>query len=169
MTAIDSTYDPLAWGSHLPPLFACLAASSGPVLEVGVGHFSTPILHAYCMAAYRNLFSVEDHAEWYSEFRTKYQRSGHEFITGDYSVVVPEMAKLKWGVAFIDNSPGGKRRADDFTSLISSADFVVVHDYHGENEEAIQPLITVGHILWKVFGDYSPPTLVASRHKTPPF
>jgi hypothetical protein len=38
----------LKWGSHLPSLAACLASSRGPVIELGVGHFSTPFLHAYC-------------------------------------------------------------------------------------------------------------------------
>lgn len=163
MIPIDSQYDPLAWGSHLAPLMACLGASTGPVLELGVGHFSTPILHAYCVASDRKLISVEDHLEWFEGFRQKYECDGHQFIMADYAVIVPELARTKqFGVAFIDNSPGGQRRADDFTSLITVSDYVVVHDYHGENEEAIFPLIKPGSVSFKVYSDYMPPTLVAT-------
>ena len=38
------------WQSHLPALLACIAVTHGPVLELGVGHFSTPHLHALCGA-----------------------------------------------------------------------------------------------------------------------
>jgi hypothetical protein len=159
---IDNTYDPLAWGSHLAPLMGCLGATSGQVLELGIGHFSTPILHEYCVWSGRKLVSVEDNKEWFDTFKEPYERSLHKFINASYADIVPELAKEKWGVVFIDNSPGGQRRADDFASLIHSTDFVVVHDYHGENEDAISPLLGPLKANWKKYSKYQPPTLIAS-------
>lgn len=152
----------IKWGSHLAPLMECLASSTGDVLELGVGHFSTPVLHAYCLAAQRNLVSVEGDPEWFHKFKSRYDCSGHRFLIGDYDKLVPELAKQQWGVVLIDNSPGGQRRASDFRSLINCSEFVVVHDYQDENEAAISPMLDF--LIWRRYVDYFPPTLVASKH-----
>lgn len=158
-TAIDNKYDPCAWGSHLPALLACIGATTGPVLELGVGHFSTPALHALCGAMKRILTSVEDSPEWLDEFQAKYHTLSHDFHRGPYLSTLSAYAQ-HWSVAFIDNSPGGKNRADCFDALIEVSDYVVVHDYWQDNEEAIAPLLTgIKHHTTKT---YPPPTLVAS-------
>jgi len=166
MTQIDNTYNPLAWGSHLAPLMGCLGATVGDILEIGIGHFSTPVLHSYALASRRMLVSVEEDPEWFHMFRGRYECSEHKFLHGRYAELVPELAKQEWGVAFIDNSPGGQRRADDFSSLISKSKLVVVHDYYDENEHSIKPLLN--GIVWRVYTDYQPYTLVASRNTPPP-
>lgn len=156
----------LEWGSHLPALFACLANTVGPVIEVGVGHFSTPILHAFCVEEDRQLISVEQDRGWFEKFEN-FRSKNHGIYCGEYSELIPLLAKEKqWAVSLIDNSPGGNRRACDFSELIKSSVFVVVHDYHLENEEAIGPLLKGmnTHITRR----YSPPTLVASRIRTIP-
>lgn len=159
----DSSYNALAWGSHLAPLIACISVSSGPVLEVGVGHFSTPILHALCIGLRRDVVSVESDKEWHDEFAAIYRGPDHMFTCGDYDTLIPELAGDRWGVSFIDNSPGGERRKKDFASLLPVSEFVVVHDYHGENLDAIQPLIDANKAIHgRVFNKYNPPTLVAS-------
>lgn len=158
----------LKWGSHLPPLMACLAATTGPVLELGVGHFSTPVLHAYCAAAKRVLVSVEDNLVWYDAFK-KYQSPTHHMMFGNYNAFTfpPANGPSRWGVSFIDNSPGGLGRSVPFSNLIGVSDYVVVHDYHHDNEEFIGPLLTPD-IFWSVYRDYEPPTLIASRTLKPP-
>lgn len=151
----------MAWGSHLPALLAAIGETGGAVLELGIGHFSTPHLHALCGAMHRKLVSVEDNPEWYQSF-VKYQSDGHKVIwTSSYPVVLLELAKSRWSVVFIDHSPGGASRANAFSALISCSEFVVVHDYHLENEDAIKPLLEgVSHYVTKT---YDPPTLVASK------
>lgn len=149
----DDTYDACAWGSHLPALLACLGDTVGSVLEIGVGHFSTPALHAFCVQAYRNLVSVENNPEWISKF-AHMECQQHR--------LVKEIAPTKgWSVVFIDDSPGGRHRADRFRDYIDNSIFVVVHDYHLENEEHISPLLKgVRHHVTKT---YQPPTLIASK------
>ncbi len=109
----DDIYDACAWGSHLPALLACLADTVGPVLELGIGHFSTPALHAYCVQADRTLVSLESDPKWYEQFR-KFQGGKHFIIQADYDWWMSSSCEQSWSVALIDNSPGGKRRADDF-------------------------------------------------------
>ena len=74
---------------------------------------------------------------------------------------------MKWSVAFIDNSPGGKHRADCFDYLLPYSDYVVVHDYEKENEEHIAPLLHKAKFV-HVTSTYEPKTLVASMtHQIP--
>lgn len=149
----DDVYDACAWGSHLPALLGCLADTVGPVLEIGIGHFSTPALHAFCVQADRRLVSVENNPEWMDKF---------VHLAGPQHQFVKEISPTKgWALVFIDDSPGGKHRADRFKAFIDNSIFVVVHDYHLENSDSIGPLLKgVRHHITKT---YQPPTLIASK------
>jgi hypothetical protein len=167
MTQLDDRYDALAWGSHLVPLMACVCATNGPVLEMGIGHFSTPALHAVCDVMGRDLVSVEQSKEWYEEFKS-YSNKRHRVVLVDSydsdDIICDPWAW--WSVAFIDNSPGGERRKKDFSRLINNSDYVVVHDYERENLEAIHPILEASlAINWVIYSRYNPPTLVASKKK----
>jgi len=151
----------MAWGSHLPILLEAIGRTRGDVLEIGVGHFSTPHLHHLCAGMKRRLDSVEQAKDWHDEFAIKFKSNTHSFHHGEYMEVLPLLAKLPWSVVFIDHSPGGKARSDVFEMFIDQADFVIVHDYHLENEDAIKPLLT--NTPHMVFDLYQPPTLLASR------
>lgn len=149
-----------AWSSHLPVLLAAVASSDGPVLELGVGHFSTPELHALCGALGKELVSVEDSLEWFTPFAKKYSAPGHQFLNVDYSRAHLDLADQNWGVVFIDHSPGGANRANAFSAFRDIAQFIVVHDYHLENSDAIAPMLVGMH--FHVTTTYQPPTLIAS-------
>ncbi len=140
-----------------------MARSTGPVLEIGIGHFSTPFLHEYCLGAGRRLLSFEDNDEWMGEFKD-FDSATHELVVGSYDESTKKFDKIDVGLTFIDNSPGGAARAKPFKRFLPISDFVVVHDYHRENEEAIKPLLE--GVNYRIFSDYNPPTLLASlKHK----
>jgi hypothetical protein len=149
--------------SHLPALLACIAVTDGPVLELGVGHFSTPHLHALCGAMGRELVSVEPDEKWRVEFANKYTGPNHTF-TSEW--MHPHMRD--WSVAFIDHSPGGANRAAAFKALIEECEFVVVHDAQkdAENFQAIEPMLA--GLNWRLCTSIFPHTLVASKTKQIP-
>lgn len=150
------------WGSHLPALVAAVGASTGPVVELGVGHFSTPALHAMCAALGRVLFSVEQDPARARKF-VRMDSRFHKTIVSEYAAFLADDTQPnRWGVAFIDHSPGGASRAEAFRLLIPRASYVVVHDYHLENEDHIAPLL-VGLKSVYVTTHQQPPTLIASR------
>lgn len=114
------------------------------------------------------MFSVEKDNDWFnafshgfygvSVFREADPRAFHSFAS-DFSFV---RRTPRFGVVFIDNSPGGRARLDPFLAFIDHSDYLVVHDYHRENEEAISPYLEgINH---KIFNDYQPPTLLASKN-----
>lgn len=157
---VNTEADQMAWGSHQCALLGCLGRTSGAVLELGMGHFSTPLLHHYCQAAQRDLVSVESDLQWYKTF-SHYIAYMHKLILAEYDDVVPKLAQRPWSVVLIDNSPGGARRAKDFTTLWPNSEYVVIHDYHQDNEEAIGPLLT--GLKTRIFTEYQPPTLVVYK------
>lgn len=151
----------LEWGSFLPALTACVAVTKGPVLEFGVGHYSSPVLHAMVLACGRKLVSVESDPVWYELISKRFLlRDVHVFDRCEYSEAVSKYL-VPWGVVFIDSSPGGQARADLFKAFISLSQFVVVHDYHSETVAAIAPLL--GGLKVHICNMYPPPTLVASK------
>lgn len=164
MTVDPTNLSEVAWSSWLPAVGFALARSAGPVLELGVGHFSTPFLHEYCRGASRELWSVESDDNWRTHFDALYSSHWHRFGYPTHDSIPKEYTKtMQWGLVFIDSSPGGRDRANLFGGHIRISDFVVVHDYHRENEDAIRPLLSgVSH---RVFSDYDPPTLLASTTK----
>lgn len=145
------------WGSHLPVLAACVSITTGGVLELGVGNFSTPLLHAMCGSMGRKLVSVEENLEWFNQF-LKWESPDHSVIRAAYDESYQTPIGLS--VVFIDNSPGGERRKKDFERYIYACEFVIVHDFWNDNEEAIRPLIDI--TPHHVTRHQNPPTLVAS-------
>lgn len=113
----------VAWTSWLPAVGFALARSTGPVLEIGIGHFSTPFLHEYCKGAGRHLASAESDRKWMDAFIPKYF-GDHKFVSVDQATP-KTFSHARFGVVFIDNSPGGQARAIPFKNWINSADFIV--------------------------------------------
>lgn len=121
------------YGTHLPVLMAALERTSGAVLELGVGAFSTPYLHWACAFARRPLLSVEsvgDYAEW-----AKWYAGGlHEVLAVDSFDTAPLEARF-WDVALVDHSPS-ERRAVDVRRLANNCRFVILHDSNGRFESS---------------------------------
>lgn len=158
---ISADYNGAAWGSHVAALMACVAQTVDAVLEIGVGHFSTPLLHSVCAEEHRTLISVESDETWFNLFATIFNSNGHQFVRS-----IDAVPDLPWSVVFVDDSPGGANRAKHFQRFLQKAMYVVVHDYHHDNEEHIGPLLNgCKHHVCQL---YQPPTLVASRRRDIP-
>jgi hypothetical protein len=159
----DPFHEYTKWGSFIPALMACAAFVEDPILEIGVGHFSTPLLHAFCVSTGRKLISVEQDADWAAKFEPFLSGNGHCFYVGKYDDLLPKIALRELSVlAFIDNShPAGESRVNHFKALLPVSSFVVVHDYLAENVRDIDPLLKETLHAF-VFDAYAPPTLIAS-------
>lgn len=153
------------WTSFMPALLAAITATEGQVLEVGVGHYSTPVLHAICKALCRPLMSIEADERWAQAIWKKTQGyEDHELAVGDYDEMIPYFAKQKWGVAFLDHSPG-ERRGTDMITLGDSVDFFVIHDFNNLTESAVRASLE-GFDFHVAAGN--PPTIVTTKkHKIP--
>jgi hypothetical protein len=101
--------------------------SSGPVLELGMGVFSTPYLHYQCILSKRKLVSYENFKSWFDFFtrRYGYQDEFHEMIfVEDYKDAKIEKA---WDVVLIDQTPDYSR-AETIRRLANRVKYLVIHD-----------------------------------------
>ncbi len=112
-----------AWGTHLAPLATAVVNTEGPILELGAGDTSTPLLHALCAPARRNLVTVDTNRAWLERY-ADLQTDWHRLVHGLENAMA---GATRWGVVLVDHQPG-KRRAADILHLRSRAQVFVVHD-----------------------------------------
>ena len=119
------------YASHFPVLAAALAKTTGPVLELGMGWGSTPMLHAMCAPKLRILNSLETDKNWYKQFES-FDCDFHSVLrVPDWKDIMAQFGMshvLKWDVAFIDCSPGEIRK-DLAMRLKGKAKFILLHDH----------------------------------------
>ncbi|MBU0846436.1 hypothetical protein KKH23_04550 [Patescibacteria group bacterium] len=111
-------------GSHLPVLIRALKATTGPVVELGAGIYSTPILHALCEAEGRKLVTYENDPDFF-EWASHYQSSFHDVRKVEIWADV-DLAEVNWAVAFVDHAPDEKRWQE--VVRLTHAEYVVCHD-----------------------------------------
>ena len=117
-------YDP-SWGSHIPVLVDVFNNSEGPVLELGTGPFSTPLLHALCVNSKRILVSYENHPEFFSMHAPFIEEFHQIKLVDDWDKT--EIEDIRWGLAFVDHRPAERRKVET-KRLMNSADYIVIHD-----------------------------------------
>lgn len=114
------------WDSHLPLLLAAFEATHGPVLELGVGHCSTPLLHALCHATKRPLLSLESNVVWRDQFGGL-ETAEHEIrLLDGWSGWESAYAEQDWGLVFVDESPSEHRA--EVLAKVAGSTVAVVHD-----------------------------------------
>jgi hypothetical protein len=115
------------YATHLPCLIKAMEKTKGPVLELGMGVFSTSYLHYQCILSKRKLVSYDNFKEWYNFFATRYgyQDKYHELIfVEDYKDAKIEK---KWDVVLVDQSPDFSR-IETIKRLANRAKYIVIHD-----------------------------------------
>ena len=120
------------YGTHLPMLIHAVMNSSGPVLECGCGHWSTPVLHELCRVQERELVTVDNDPKWLEEFQ-RFRSSNHTLVyVEDWEEIYPRLQE-DWGVVFIDCHPPKAR--GELLERAHGAEYVVAHDTeHFEQE-----------------------------------
>ena len=123
------------WATHIPLLAACVAATNGPVLELGTGDYSTPALHAMCLAGSwtgakgsfepRLLVSADDKRDWIRKYE-KYRWRYHE-LTWVEDWAKWEPLDWHWDVALIDHGPAAARK-ETLARLKDKTRLIVLHD-----------------------------------------
>jgi len=116
-------------GSHIPVLIQSLLNTTGPVLEMGMGFNSTPLLHWLCKDLERDLYSMESDLEWMHKF-DGYQSLNHIIMPiPDWNNTL--IGEMNWGLVLIDHKPG-IQRGFDAVKVADRAQIVVLHDSEPE-------------------------------------
>ena len=112
-------------GSHLPIVGKLLSHINGPILEMGSGFFSTPILYWSAMAKGQPFRSYEGNKEW-----ADLMGDPVRYVENWNDVNINEM---RWAVAFIDHGSAILRK-DHALAVKDNADFIVLHDSEPRND-----------------------------------
>lgn len=115
-------------GSHLPVLIKIINLTTGPVLELGMGMFSTHYLHWACYENKRKLVSYDnspDLLDWSKSFVNDYHEVN--FVENWDSIDLSGY----WSVVLVDHAPTPRRRIE-IAKLANFADYMVIHDSEPE-------------------------------------
>jgi len=129
-----------SYGTHMAPLITAVMNTDGPILEMGCGDFSTPLLHAICAEKNRFLLSAETDEAWMNFF-LDLERDWHQFCYVNSEEDCDKVgADVHWSVVLIDHAPA-ERRIVDIKRLRKNTDIFVVHDteQRGYNYKKILP------------------------------
>lgn len=96
-----------------------MEVTNGPVLELGCGFSSTPLLYWMCMEQGRKFVSYENDKRWI-------EKVGYpiEYVE-DWDKT--DIDNIHWSVVLMDHRPG-ERRPVDAVRLKDNADFIILHD-----------------------------------------
>ena len=124
------------YGSHAIVLLAAVYVSkSGPIVELGMGSTSSPLLHRLSLDQNRQLLSADSDIRWinyFSSFSSNNTLHRLKYIEIKSQMGV-EWAKMNlenytgWSVVFIDHRPGSRRQFD-LIFYSQNNDLVVLHD-----------------------------------------
>lgn len=120
------------YGTHYVPLAAAVARTTGPVLELGMGDHSTPLLHLLCVN--RLLVSADSNARWMSRYDA-FRSPTHQLHAVDHWDRWGLIEEHQWSVCFVDCSPT-PQRVDLLERLKGRAHYIVVHDTDPDVESA---------------------------------
>lgn len=125
--------------THFPILAACTVRTTGPVLELGCGDYSTPMLHYICNG--RRLVSLDHDPGWLERYRDLESHNHSLHLVTDWAAM-KMIDNEEWDVAFVDHAPA-QQRVYEIKRLMDRAQYIVIHDTEDPggiyNYEAILP------------------------------
>lgn len=152
----------LAYGTHLPCLIKALSKTTGDILELGTGVFSTPYLRYQCMLSNRLLVSYENFESWY-KFMLKYwtPNDNHEinFIKEYKDAPIDK----EWDVVLIDQTPDISR-SQEAIRLKDKAKYIILHDSNPSNNKVTHYSEVYPHFKYRATwnGDKNSATVVSN-------
>ena len=120
--------------THLPMLMKCVNVTDGPVMELGGGYFSTPVLHWMCREKGRYLLTYDDDAVYFPFIKGFRSRTHRVRLIDNWDNLEPN---IHWSVVLVDHGNSMQQRAESIIKLKDTADFIVVHD---TEHRTFQPL-----------------------------
>jgi hypothetical protein len=126
------TYKVNEYATHQPFLWHFLKKTDKPILELGSGYGSTPLLHAYSAKHKIPLYTLDHDKEWLSRFSCL-ESELHTLLSVDVSgdwlpfeEAIPK--EIEFGIIFIDHG-SWQSRLDCARLLKDRADYILVHDF----------------------------------------
>lgn len=153
------------YGSHMPVISRIMDATTGPVLELGMGLYSTPLLDLMCHESKRPLVSYDNDPDWFTE--NKEWESDYHKVNLIKNYDEANIENTHWSVALVDHKPP-LRRLTELKRLATKADYIILHDTEPECDKFFK--YSKIYPLFKYRYDYKkcrPNTTILSNSKDP--
>lgn len=136
---------PTGFHTHLPALVAAFTRTTGDILEVGGGLYSTPVLHELAAAAGRKLVTAEVNPEWSTRLN-KLAGANHQFLKlpgfTKWADVPPDhdlsVFEKDWGLIFIDIGAMHPVWESFVNVAIAWGAVVVFHGVEGQFQQSLE-------------------------------
>jgi hypothetical protein len=152
-----------AVATHLRLLAAAAVRTSGDVLELGCGWYSTPLLHEVCRAAGRKLWTFDNQPYWLPPFENL-RHDGHVVRRvgwwGELYDILPR--DLRFGLVFVDQGQPAEREYA-VRNLINRADVFVMHDTEELHAYGYERTLPLFKYAWTDLSQKQAHTTVASN------
>ena len=122
------------FGSNLIPLAVAALATTGDILELGMGKFSTTLLHEISSNFDRDLISVDTNSDWVNQFAHYNSTNYHRVFSVSYENLFTYGQDGRWGLVLIDHTNASSRYFN-VIRFAKNARMVVVHDAEKINEK----------------------------------
>ena len=142
-------------GTHLPYVAKLLQRVQGPILEMGSGYFSTPLLYWHTVMNKTQFRSYESNKKWAETMGSPVQ------YIQDWSQA--NISEMRWSLAFIDHGQALMRK-DHAIAVKDLSDYVVLHDTEQQFENTYRYSEVWPHFKYRRnFTDILPNTTVLSN------
>lgn len=132
--------DPYA--THIVALMETALTTTGGILELGCGHYSTPMLAAIAKLQGRRFLAQASNKEWAAQF------PGVEIV--EWKTWSPPEGP--WGMVFMDNEEHTRTRYQRLPALAEVTDTIVLHDANEPDKyNILQGWETTLHTTYKPF------------------
>jgi len=147
-------------GSHIPVLTKLMSLRfTEPILELGAGHNSTPLLYWLSKAQDRAFESYENDKKWCEKI------GGITEYCEDWEKL--DIDNIFWDIALMDHRPA-LRRKTDAVRLKNNARFVVLHDSEPEIDRFYGYSRVYKHFKYRYdFKKFKPNTTILSNFVDP--
>jgi hypothetical protein len=177
------------FSTHQPLLVAALLHTHGPILEIGGGLYSTPIISAFANVQERDAHTVETGPGMYEllkRFSSPHHKiwhvSGYDFapdgrflpradttraqyieIQARFLAEFSRTSPARWSVVFIDQAPG-YLRVPAIEHFADIADFIVTHDTEMVEAYGFEPCLSTFRHRWDSRLQAPHATIVSNFH-----
>jgi hypothetical protein len=180
-------HDP--YSTHIPYLISLLDKIKSfnlPILELGCGYGSTPILHKYCIENKIKLITLDNNVEWLNKIKNYFpENEYHKYISVlNWKEELNNLKNNKYSLVFIDQSPW-EARTLSLNIFKSISEYILIHDcdYFPTNKifgKELAPIVSEQFLgerdysdVFKYYKEYfpkkfacptGPPTLIGSEY-----
>lgn len=115
------------YASHALPLITAALSTTGDILELGTGRYSTLALNKISKAQNKFIMSIEKDFNWLKKFLELNDTLTHLLVSSNSKCANTINMNKTWGVVFVDHINGDKRYLD-LIKFAHNAEIVIAHD-----------------------------------------